>query len=267
MGKKKAATTTTNTQVTPWAPQGDAITDIYRRATTAQDAMPTGPNADQTTAMDWLRAQAPGLSTGSTELRNLGTATARGDFLDPASNPWIASAVEAAQRPLREQLDQNILSIGDAAQRSGAYGGDREQLLRGQALGDFNQSALDIANQIYFQNYQNERNLQQNAGALLSQGNALALAPGQLLGALGDQQYQWATDMPYAGLDRLAQILQLGSSYSNQNTVSTGTPATAGGLQTGLSGALGGASAGAAFGPWGAGIGAAIGGLGGLFGG
>jgi len=267
MGGSKKQTTTSVSTNTPWGPQGQAIQDIYARANTAMDSMPTGPNATQMQAMDWLKGIAPQLSTGGAELQNLGLRTARGDFLDPATNPWIASAVEAAQRPLRDQLDQNVLAIGDSAQLAGAYGGDRERLLRGQALGDFNRNALDVANQTYFQNYQNERNLQQNSGALLSQGNALLTAPGMLLGNLGDQEYRWAADMPWTGMDRLAQILSLGNGYGTTNNTSTGPAGSGGGGVGGAaSGALGGASAGSAFGPWGAGIGAILGGLGGLFG-
>lgn len=258
MGGRSRNQTTTTTQTNTPAPwQQQQINNVYDRANQAMNQMPTGPNATQEQAMDWLRAAAPGLSAGSNELRDLGVRTARGDFLDPATNPWIRGAVDAAQRPLREQLDQNILQIGDAAQLAGAYGGDRERLLRGQALGDFNQSALDVANDIYYQNYVNERNLQQNAPSLLSAANQFALAPGQLLGTLGDQEFSWAADMPWTGLDRLAAITQLGQGYGTTTGTQT-TPRQGGGLFSGL---LGGASAGSAFGPWGAGIGAVLGGL------
>lgn len=263
-GKKTSTSTSTTTNTAPqW--QQDQIDRVYQQGQTALGQMPKGPNATQLTAMDWLKGAAPGLSAGSAELRNLGVATARGDYLDPASNPWIKGAVEAAQRPLREQLDQNILQIGDAAQQSGAYGGDRERLLRGQALGDFNRSALDVANQTYFQNYNNERQLQQNAPALLAAANSLGLAPGQLLGTLGDQEFSWASDMPWNGLDKMASLLSLGAQYGTTKTVGE-VPKQGGGLSGALQGAAGGASAGSAFGPWGAGIGGVIGGLGGLFG-
>lgn len=265
MGGGRTQTTTSNTTHTAPQWQQDQINNVYQRGNTALSQMPTGPNADQLTAMDWLRTAAPGLSTGSQELRDLGTATARGDFLDPASNPWIQGAVEAAQRPLRDQLDQNVLQIGDAAQLSGAYGGDRERLLRGQALGDFNKNALDVANTTYYNNYTNERQLQQNAPALLAAANSLGLAPGQLMGVLGDQQFAWDSEMPWTGLDNMASLLSLGSQYGTTNTVGT-QPVQGGGIGGFTQGAVGGASAGSAFGPWGAGIGGVIGGLGGLFG-
>lgn len=263
MGGKKQQTTTSTSETKPWQPMATELQSLWQQGNQALGAMPTGPNATQLEAMDWLKGVAPQLGQGASDLRNLGIAQARGDFLDPASNPFITGAVEAAQRPLRDQLDQNILQIGDAAQLAGAYGGDRERLLRGQALGDFNQSALDIATQTYAQNYANERQLQQNAGNLIGIADALSMAPGQLLGALGDQEYSWALEMPWAGLDRMAALLQLGQGYGTSKGTQTGpAQSTGGGI---FSGALGGASAGSAFGPWGAGIGAVLGGIGGLF--
>lgn len=281
-GKSKPATSTTNQTTTnaPWAPASGALEGMITSAQGAYDATPktpvfTGPNADQTAAVDYLRGQAGATATGADEMRALAQQTASGYFLSPDTNPYIKQAVEAAIRPLQQQLDGRIVSVGDAATMAGAYGGDRQALLKAKALTGFNEAALDTSGQIYFNNYNNERQRQMGAGALFNDANALALKPGQVLSSIGDQQQQWdiaaataAMDAPWAGLDRLQSVLSgvqdYGTQTTDSKTVSQGAKAS--GAQGALGGALGGASAGSAFGPWGAGIGAVIGGLGGLFG-
>lgn len=281
-GKSKPATTTTNQTTTnaPWAPASGALEGMVKSAQDAYAATPktpvfSGPNADQTAAVDYLRGQAAGTATGSDELRALGQQTASGYFLNPETNPYIKQAVESAIRPLQKQLDGRIVSVGDAATMAGAYGGDRQALLKAKALTGFNEAALDTSGKIYFDNYNNERTRQMGAGALFDQANALALKPGQILSSIGDQQQQWdiakataAMDAPWAGLDRLQQTLSGVQGYGSQETDGTTVATGAKGSKASgaLGGALGGASAGSAFGPWGAGIGAVIGGLGGLFG-
>lgn len=293
-GKSKPATSTSNTTSNvdrtttngPWAPADAALQDMIKQAQIAYAATPktpvfTGPNADQTGAVNYLRDQAPGLATGGIELRNLGQATARGDFLNPESNPHLRAAMAAAVDPFREQLDQNILSVGDAATQMGAYGGDRSTLLRAKALTGFNKAATNVTAQMAYENYARERQLQQGAGALLGQANDLMLQPGRVLSTIGDQQQSWdmarvaaLQEAPWAGLDRYANILGSVQGYGTQQTTGTETSATTGtqaaAKQSGVggfaSGALGGAAAGSSFGPWGAAIGGVVGGLGSLFG-
>src|SRR5690606_34546412 len=86
--RQQTQTQTQKTESNPWAPLQPYLTDLWQRGTQAVGQMPTGPNQDQLTAVDWLRSAIPGTSAGSQELRDLGVRTARGDFLDPASNPW-----------------------------------------------------------------------------------------------------------------------------------------------------------------------------------
>lgn len=264
MGGNRSQTTTSTSTSAPPEWQRSQIENLYNQGRQALAQMPTGPNATQLEAQGWLRGLAPGLSAGANDVRNLGVATARGDYLNPETNPFIRQAVEAAQRPLRQQLDQNVLAIGDAAQQAGAYGGSRQGIIESGALRDFNTAALDSAGQIYADNYARERALQQNAPALLSAANQLSLAPGQLLGLLGDQEQSWKADMPWTGIDRMAALLSLGGGYGT--TTGTQTVPRGSAASGALSGAMGGASAGSAFGPWGAGIGAVLGGLGGAFG-
>jgi hypothetical protein len=320
MGKARApkSTETSNqTQtVTPYAPAQGGLEDMLKAATTAYAATPktptfTGPNQTQLDAASMLKNLAPSTAAGAGAMSELANKTSSGFWLDPANNPtmqgsgWhedlnpaLQSAIQAAINPLHDQLDQNILSVGDAAKLAGAYGGDRGDLLKATALSRFNRDAMDVGSNLWYNSYEAmtgrnfqanqgdfaaanaareaERQRQMNSGALYNDANQLALDPARILSALGDQQSGWdqaaaasAIDAPWAGLDRYATILGQAAPYATTNTTGTatktGTPG-GGGLTGGISGALGGASAGSAFGPWGAGIGAVVGGLGGLFG-
>ena len=301
---KSTTTSTSNSTSTsdPWAAAKPALEGMLTSASGAYAATPktpifTGPNAQQLAAQSSLQGFAQnGADAGAQAVLANAAKTAGGFYLDPANNPFMQSnpnvqgVIDAAINPLRQQLDQNVLSIGDAAKLAGAYGGDRQDLLKGQALTGFNREALDAASKIQYgawndqqnrlqQEMQFERTNQNNAAQLFQQGNQLAMAPAQIMAALGDQTAGWdlaagtaARDAPWTGLDKLATLLGTVSPYGTTTTTGNstgttiGTPAKASGLQSGLSGALGGASAGSAFGPWGAGIGAVVGGLGGLFG-
>lgn len=281
MGGKPTTNQTTVQQqeAKPWGPAEPLLMDMLTRAQEAMRQTPktpvfTGPNADQTAAIDSFRTLAGKAGQGADELRNLGTATARGDFLSPQSNPYLQGAIDAAINPLRKQLTGNVMAAGDAAQMAGAYGGDRGEILKAKALRDFNEVGTDTAARMLAQNYQFERGMQQGAGGLLTQANEVGSQPGLLLDQIGTQQQNWdmqkaiaAMDAPWAGLDRFSNILSTVTPYGTTNTNSTTTGSTSGGQGgSALKGAMGGASAGAAFGPWGAGIGAVLGGLGGLFG-
>lgn len=302
-GSSKPATstvnnTTTNTP-TPYAPAQPVIDSMLANAQTAYNATPktptyTGLNAQQLQAQGILTGLAPSLGEGSAAVLDNAKKNASGFYLDPANNPFTSqnpntdALIAASIDPLRKQLDSNVLSIGDAAKLAGAYGGDRQDLLKGQALTGFNQAALNTTANINYNawdaqqaraksEYDIERQNQNNAGTLFQQGNQLAMTPAQIIAALGDQTSaatvaanQSAIDAPWAGLDRLSQItsgvLPLSSTTGTQVGTTTSTGEKASGGASALSGALGGASAGAPFGPWGAGVGAVLGGLGGLFG-
>lgn len=307
MGSSKPATQKTTTNQTtsntpsPYAPATGAINDMLAQAQGAYAATPktptyTGLNAQQLQAQNILTGLAGSTGAGAASVADNAQKTASGYYLDPAHisggglNPYTSDQIAASINPLRQQLDANVLSIGDAAKLAGAYGGDRQDILKGQALTGFNQAALNTTANINYQafndqqqrlaaSFQAERARQMDAAGQFSAANQLAMTPAQIIAALGDQTSQAETaanqsklDAPWAGLDREAQVINstaqpLQSSTGTQVGTSTtvGTPAQGSTAQGAISGALGGASAGAAFGPWGAGIGAVVGGLGGLF--
>lgn len=282
-GSPKTTTDVVNktATTTPYQPAQGGLDAMLAAAQSAYNATPktasfTGPNQDQTDAVNYLRSNAGATSTGVDGLRQLATDELAGKYLDPATNPYITGAVNAALNPIQQTLNKNILSISDAAQAAGAYGGDRSQLLKSTALNDWQTNSADTSANIYYQNYVNERNLQQGAGGLLSQANTLALEPAKILSSIGDQEQSWnmaqiaaAQQAPWQGLSQWQSALGAAQPYSSTTTQGTDTStasAAGGGVGGALSGAVGGASAGSAFGPWGAAIGGVVGGLGGLFG-
>lgn len=279
MGGKKEQKQVTTSQNDPWAPLVPHLNSLFTQGQQALNNTPktvdstyAGPNADQLTAADWIRNAAPGLSTGSDALRQLGQDTIAGKYLDPSTNPWLAKTGDVITQTANNNLTRSVLpALADQAIMGGAYGGSGYGVSQGIAAGENQRVVSDALTAMYGQNYQLERDRQLQGGTLLDQANQLALAPGTILGGLGDMVQGWdqskldaAIAAPWNGLDRYASLLGLGTGYGTNTTTQTAPKKS--GFGSFLSGAAGGASAGSSFGPWGAGIGGVIGGLGGLFG-
>ena len=95
--------------------------------------------------------------------------TMRGDFMDP-NNPLIQNYLNAATRPVEENLIRNQLpQMDSAAIASGAYGGNANAVQRGQALGDTNQAIANTRANYLYNNQQATRGYQNNA-ALAERG-------------------------------------------------------------------------------------------------
>jgi hypothetical protein len=122
-------------------------------------------------------------------------------------------------------------------------------------------------------NYQRERQNQINAAAQYGSGADADMLPYAIMSSLGQQDtqmqqsvldnifalYQMDQQTPFNGLDRLASLMGIGGTQTNQTT--PGNPAA--GVQGALGGATGGyllgSEIGSSFGPWGALIGAGLG--------
>lgn len=235
---------------------------------------------------------------GGDLVRNLGYQMARGDFLSPSSNPFLAQTIDAAIKPSYQTLTEKTLPmLSSAAVQSGAYGGARDQLGRAQAIRDFGQTSQDTAAKLAFGNYTTERQNQMAAPGLLSQGLQIQMSPADLLSKVGDAQtqdsqslldeafaqYQMQQQAPWAGLGEFSSILN-GGNFTN-STATSQQNVKSGGIGGALQGALGGASLAGSLGslglfgsipagatgmaalggPWGLAAGAGLGLLGSLF--
>lgn len=219
---------------------------------------------------------------------------ASGAFLTPDSNPYLAGAVKAAQDPLIERFQTDILpSVTGQFGSSGRFGSGAHQYAVERATDDFTQNLADAATNAYANAYQTERGNQLAAQQALTQGvqrNA-ALSP-TLANAVRQQEVANLGLLEGVGGAQASKAAELGLMQADDfdarandevnrlerfAAMIQGTPALPNQVtQTGnnrAAGALGGATTGAALGSIVPGVGpgvgmaggAILGGLGGLF--
>lgn len=219
------------------------------------------PQSEQTLAAIEQLSSPSGLSTAATDLVE---ATLRGDFLDPATNPFLQQTFDQAAQATRSQLDSQFAGAGRNLEAQLPARGDQ-----------LNQ----LATSIFGQNFQAERGRQQSLIPFVPTIDSLGtqnlltaggLVEGQSAAELQDaiNRFQFNQQAPDLLLDQFLQritgtVSPLGSVQTTQ--FPTASPLT-GALGGAASGAGLGASIGAAGGPIGAGTGALLGSLIGLFG-
>lgn len=239
MGSPKTQTVTSKSE--PWNEAKPYYEGLYKSAVDAfgqtnkqsyQGDMWAGPTERQQQANNLMANNVWG--TGASDLRQLGSDTVSGRYMDPESNPWLKGSVESAAGDITRKYTQEVLpSMGSAAIRSGAYGGSRQGIMEGLAAGEYSREANEAAQNIYAQNYQAERDRQLNAGSLFNQANSLEMAQLQGLAGAGEQEQQWQQGQlaenynrwqmdqaaPWAGIPEMLSVLNGGNF---QSTASTG---------------------------------------------
>jgi len=169
---------------------------------------------------------------------------ASGKYLDPATNPTLQKSIDASTQPYLEQLMRQILpAMKQNDVGMNAFGSDRGLLREGQAVGDYAQSASNIAAQMWGDNYARERGYQLNAPELYRAGSAAEMIPAQIAEAIaemlrGDQQLginnelgkrQLNAELPFLGLDRATDFYNSSpfrTSSSTQTQKTTPNPFT-----------------------------------------
>lgn len=282
------------TKLVPWEGQQPYLTAGYEGAKSALEATPKGPYEGQYFAgPDPLQQQARQMMTASAtgggasqvadQFNKNVQDTMRGDYLDPAKNPWLARTAETINRTGTQNWREQILpTMQSSAIAGGAYGGSRAQIGAQNAGVRQQQGMDDLIAQMYYKNYDTERGRMMNP-ELAKAGIEAGLAPAMILNEVGGanradaqmaldeklKHWQDTIDAPWRGLDRYAGII--GGAISgggSQPGSSMGTGASV------LTGAMGGAATGASIGSVfpgygtaiGAGAGGILGGLAGLFG-
>lgn len=282
----------TQTQ-SPWAAQVPYLEKLFGRAEAAYNT--GGPqyfagqtvadrSADTTAAHAYARNlaanQIPQATSGTIDSLNW----AMGPGRDVANNPYLASAIQAAQQP----VIQNFSSVGGPlAQIRGHYtgansggSGTREGIAEGIAMRGLGQTLANQSAEMTMQAYtQAQQNALQAAG-LMPGAVQSAAYPAQLLAGVGaDQQayqqqlinaemerHNWNQNLPWLNLNNYQQMIQgnYGGTSHTGGTVSTvGTSTQPAGSSSPFSSLLGGAAtAGGVLGMLGQGGISSIGGVG-----
>lgn len=213
-----------------------------------------GPSADTMQSQQMTRDIATQGSQGNTGLQNLYGDTMGGSYL--YGGQGFDRAFQAASNRILPQIDSRFAL-------SGRTGSGLAQTAQTQALGD-----------AFAGLYNEERGRQNQMAALAPQIDQMRYADANTLANLGMQQEDYQQDiinsaierhnyeqnLPYAKLDRFAQIIN--PSIGAGGTTTTQTPLGKRNRTAGAAGgAISGASMGSYFGPWGALIGGIGGGL------
>ena len=219
-------------------------------------------STEQNQAMDMITKRAtqgdPTIQAGAGMVQN----TLNGQYMNPDSNPYLKGTYDAmagrmADAYARGTGAQTMAQFNNA----GAYGGSAMQEVQKANNTAFADSLGQLANQVYGDNYQQERSRQLQAGLMAPTYGNQAYTDAAALQGVGTQKqaqdqtkldmnysdWQNAKNWPYAGYDMLsgltgagtnaAQLAQQADQFNRQNSSSNTANWLGGGL--GLLGTLG----------------------------
>lgn len=142
---------------------------------------------------------------------------------DPMNDPNLQKSVDAAIRPVFQNLTESVLpNIRGGFLSSGGIGNSRRGIEEGRAVDATTRNALDITSNMYSDAYQRS---QQNLGQALTLGPSLQglyATPGQVLGGVGAQQraidqakideevarYTYGENLPYTKLSEYSNLIR-----------------------------------------------------------
>ena len=133
-------------------------------------------NTNQTNAMNQLTANANVNNPMLQSATNLNNQMIEGDYL--TSNPNFDAVMNTAGRKATDQYNNAMQSTNTNASMSGRYGSDAHARMASNNSSNLAQSLADTAGQYSYQNYANERGMQNNA-----MNNAGQIAGNQNIGA------------------------------------------------------------------------------------
>lgn len=181
----------------PWEEQKPYLRDTFIRAEQIANkpleyypgstVVPlAGQSQDALAAMEQRARNGSGLMDAG---RDTMTATARGDFLNPDSNPYLKSTYDAAARPMVENYKAAVAPGIDAgATRAGRYGSGAWNNEHSRQEDNLGRSLGDLSNSIYGGNYQAERGRQLQAAGMAPEYAQADYTDAQMLGQVGAQR-------------------------------------------------------------------------------
>lgn len=188
--------------------------------------------------------------------------------LDVTNNPAIGGAIDAATRPVYENLTRTALpAVRSGAAQTGNFGGSRQGIAEGLAIQGAGNTAGDISSRIASEAYGQNVRAQLQALGLLPQTQQAQLAEATTTSGVGDVRQQMQQRLldeqvgnfnydQYAPFLQSREILSLLQGLPGGSTVSTGSVPGQNKAMSALGGAASGAALGSAIFP---GVGTAVG--------
>jgi hypothetical protein len=174
-----------------------------------------GLNQDQQNAFQMIRDQAGMSNPMNQASQDLNMATMRGDFLRPESNPYLQSTFDEAAKRMTDAYGRSSAQTNAAFHDAGSFGSSGHGALVESNNRYFGESLANRANQVYGQNYQNERSRQTTTGlqapnlAGTMQSNAYRNAEALMgAGSAQQQNQQQQNDFSYQEFLRRQQFPQ-----------------------------------------------------------
>ena len=181
-----------------------------------------GLNRDQTQAFDMVRQRATDGSPVTANANWNAANTLGGQYLDPASNPWLSKTYNAAASDMTRNFSNTVVpGINSSFSLNGRYGSGAHQNAFGDASRTLGSNLSNLGTQIYGQNYAQERGNQMNVLGMSPQLASADYADAQALVGAGDAQRafqqenltsdynKWllAQQAPYQNLDVLGNAI------------------------------------------------------------
>lgn len=208
-----------------------------------------------------------GLAQNAADTANFYTG---GDIWNPASNPNLQGAIDAATRPITENFTRTVLpSIKSEAISTGNFGSSRQGVAEGLAAGEMSQAVGDTASKLVQDQYRTNIQAQLSALGMTPMLQDAALRPAVTTSGVGDVRQALAQallgeQVSNFNYDQMAPYLQgkdiasLVGTIPGGTTTSTGTATQpGGGARSAMGGAMTGFTLGNAIMP---GIGGVVGG-------
>lgn len=196
-----------------------------------------------------------------------------GDVLNPASNPGLSGYIDAATRPIYNNLTERVLpAVRSGANQAGQFGGSRQAIAESLASRDAATAAGDTAAKIVGQSYGTGVDAMTKALGLSGSTAQNLNIPAMTTSGVGDVRQNLLQQILGEGASKWnyeqmlpllmgKELTSIAGALPNAGTTTTGNSPTPNKAVSSLGGALSGAAAGSAFGPWGAAAGGGIGAL------
>ena len=219
----------------PYMQRAVAVSNIPYEAYQGQRVASLDPT--QSMAYNMTAAQALNGFQGQNDAFGNYQATMRGDYMNPDSNPWLRSNMQAAMQDITNAYRSGTKPTTDAAfARSGAFGGSAWQQSVANNERQLADSLGSTANQFLGQNYLNERSNQMQGLNMMPALQGVGYTDAQRLAGAGDamrnyqQQlldvnygdWQAARNYPAQALDIMGNAISRtmgggGSQYTTQS--------------------------------------------------